>query len=138
MSRDPAVSAGCVLAGLAMVLLALPTGAAPRLDDRPAASVERLAPRGVRLSPPVLTRSRDGLTLRGRICGGGATLPPNRIRAERVGATGEVTAVSARSLPNLAYRGQPCAIYGLAPRWTLEAGDRLRLCATRGPGPCAP
>jgi len=125
-----------VAGGLAMLLFALPACATPRSEARFDPPIERLAPRGARLAPPTATRTADGLALRGRVCGGGAALPPNRIRAERVAPTGVVTAAVSRPLPNLAYRGQPCAIYDLTARWTLAPDERLRLCATRGPDAC--
>lgn len=126
-----------VATGLAMLLFALPACATPRPEARFDPPIERLAPRG----GTARAAHRDAHSRRP-----GSSRP--RLRRRRgppaqphPGGTGGADRGGDRRglpiLPNLAYRGQPCAIYDLTARWTLASDERLRLCAPRGPRACA-
>ncbi len=102
-------------------------GGAPLLD----VATDVTASRGVKLQRPVAIKTTTGTRFHGLICRGSTAQVWNQIRVERLGAAGGVVASAAQTLPNLTYRGQPCAYYDVATDWTIGPAERVRVCAVR-------
>lgn len=94
------------------------------------------APRGTAVRSAVAIETPTGVRFHGAVCRQATAQSPTRLRVERIGDGGVVTASASRSLPIRGRREGGCSFYDVTTDWKLEPTEHVRVCALRGGEPC--
>jgi hypothetical protein len=95
------------------------------------------APRGYQVRDAVVRSDAAGARIHGRICRQTLAPPPTEVRADHLGADGQVLGSATHSLSGLNGRDSACTVFDLPTNWTVAAGEAVRVCALRSQGACA-
>jgi hypothetical protein len=94
------------------------------------------APRGTTVRSAVAIETSTGVRFHGAVCRQATAQSPTRVRVERIGDGGVVTATASRSLATRDRRQGGCSYYDVTTDWKLGATEHVRICASRGGGAC--
>lgn len=94
------------------------------------------APRGTTVRSAVAIETSTGVRFHGAVCRQATAQSPTRLRVERIGDGGVVTASVSRALPVRGRREGGCSFYDVTTKWKLEPTEHVRVCALRGGDAC--